>query len=196
MVKELHKETGISERTIRDKYWELRRKLFDAVQADKTKFNSAGRFLYPHRDIEYQGVLLMEAVAKSDAFAALVELQFPGNRQASDEQAGLLVIEMAVRVLCKSPSMPRTLGQAAEPIVKCAQEAQAIIAKIEAVQDDLANRWKAGGMKIELEHKLMELDLLKLQQNLEAVTSDHRSSIDPSDMIFNNLRSYLAKHPI
>lgn len=37
---------------------------------------------------------------------------------------------------------------------------------------------------------------LKLQQNLEAITADHRVSIDPSHMIFTQLRSFLAKNPI
>lgn len=92
--------------------------------------------------------------------------------------------------------MTRKLAEASESVVKSHNEARAIVAEIGRIQDDPANRWKAGGLKIELKHKLMELDLLKVQQNLEAVTADHREGIDPSYMIFTQLRRYLAKSPI
>lgn len=195
-VKELHSESGISERTIRDTYWQLRRKLYEAVMTDKASFNNAGRYLFPKGQITYHGTLLMEAVADSGAFADLIDRQYPGNKAPTEEQVGLLVFEMGVRVLCKSPSMTRKLTEASEPMVKSHSEARAIIAEIERVQEDPANRWKAGGLRIELEHKLMELDLLKVQQNLQAVTADHRQGIDPSYMIFTQLRRYLAKSPV
>lgn len=195
-VKELNAESGISEKTIRDTYWELRRKLYAAVRTDKTSFNNAGRYLFPFGKIERQGTLLMEAVADSGAFADLIDRQYPGNRTPTEEQVGLLVFEMGIRVLCKSPSMRRKLAEASAPVVQCQRELEILIAEIERVQTDLAKRWTEGYLKIELEHKLIEFELLKLQQNLEAITADHRVSIDPSHMIFTQLRSFLAKNPI
>ncbi|MEP3847445.1 MAG: hypothetical protein ABJM43_19035 [Paracoccaceae bacterium] len=187
---------NISERTIRDTYWTLRQKLYDAVFADKNLFGGAGEFIFSHGRVKYQGTLLMEAVVDSDTFGALVNLQSPGNHPSTEEQAQLLMFELAIRTLCKTPGIPRKLSKASEPVVQFYQEVLAMIDEIERVQNDLANRWKTGILKIELEHKLMELDLLKAQHDIGAVTEDHRMSIDPLHMIYSNLRTFLARNPL
>ncbi len=193
---ELHAESSISVRTIRDTYWELRGKMFEALQTDKRLFGGAGRFLYPYGRIEQQGEILLKAVSQSDAFASLVALQYPGNREPTDEQCGLLLIEMAVRFYCKSSS---TRGKLEEPPAAVMQLQAVILDRIkdiEAAEQDPASRWTVGSLKIEVEHKFAELKLVELQHALKAATSGHRLSIDPSHMIYGDMRKYLIKHPI
>lgn len=193
---ELNAECSISVRTIRDTYWELRDKMFEALQTDKRLFGGAGRFLYPHGKIEQQGILLLEAVSQSEAFAALVALQYPGNREPTDEQCGLLVLEMAVRFYCKSSSTRGKLEETPAAVMLLQSVILDRIKDIDAAELDPAQRWTVTPLKIEVEHKFAELKLLELQHALKAATSGHRLSIDPSHMIYGDMRKYLAKHPI
>jgi len=94
-VAQCAREARISEKTVRELYWGLRVKLYDAMHDHPHLFGGAGYYLAPGAPLSRLGQRFLKILAESEGFAAHFYRVAPRTTDQID--AGLVLIEYAIR---------------------------------------------------------------------------------------------------
>lgn len=97
-ARELAENSGISEKTIRTTYRQLRNKLIEAAISNRQRFGGAGFYLLRKGKMDKQGKRFLQGVAESEVYTRHVERH--ASRLKSDEDLQALIFEVMVRVFC------------------------------------------------------------------------------------------------
>lgn len=193
-AKELARDSGISAKTIRATYRVLRNKLIEAAIYNRKGFGGAGLYLLRKGRLDAQGKRFLKGVAESDLFQRHVERHAP--RLNSEEDLQGLVFEVAIRTFCNIHiaegtfiDYPDKTKEAVENLRDISQWIRENLPK-----EGFVERY---GHIIEQFRKVSEgMRLLLEKEELLALKSRSREHRYPWDLLYNDLRRFLSKHPM
>lgn len=191
--KSLAKDTGISEKTIRATYGQLRQKVGEAIMSGQPLFGIGARYFFERGELTEKGRIFMEAVAQSSIFRAYKSVHAP--RMTDQEGLHALTVDLAMRIFSglvvadeEFTSLTPGLRRAFE---------QLIVVKIWIEE----NEGKPGfieehGDTITRHQSLMRMALI-VQEQREIIalrqSPKHRYA---NDQFYNDLRRFLLASPM
>lgn len=193
-AKELAEDSGITEKTIRTTYKDLRNKLIEAAFYNPKGFGGAGFYLLRKGKLDNQGKRFLQGVVESEIFTKHVERHAPRLNSAEDLQG--LTFEVVIRVFCNIHMTEGTLIDYPEETKKAVEDLRDIG---QWIKENIQNEGflEKYGHVVERFHKVAaDMKLLLEKEELLALKTKSREHIYPWYLLYNDLRRHLLKHPL
>lgn len=193
-AKELATDSGISEKSIRANYGELRNKLIEAAIYNRDAFSGAGFYLLRKGKLDDQGKRFLHGVAESEIFTKHVKRHAPRVKTEEDFQG--LIFEVVVRVFCNIHldegaliDYPEETKQAVLELRNMGQWVRENIQKEGFLE-------KYGHIVEQFRKVANEMKLLLEKEELLALQSKSKAHRFPWELLYNDLRRHLLKYPL
>lgn len=193
-AKEVAASSGISEKTIRAAYIELRTKLIEATLAQPFAFGGAGHFLLRDGRVGQRGRAFFEAIYESDIYQDHIRRHAPRLKNHAEMQG--LIYEVTVRLFCHISMRRDALITFPDETTAALHEMKDIAAwiregmKTEGFAEKYADVIARFGKISEQMETLLENEQLL---SLRSQSSEHRYA---NDLLYSDLRRFLLKSPL
>ncbi|MEL7398015.1 MAG: hypothetical protein AAFN44_16770 [Pseudomonadota bacterium] len=191
--KEAAAEAGISEKTIRATFSDLRSKVQDAAQSGKPVFGLGSQYLFEHGALTEKGEVFLESVTKSRVFESYKEKHAPRLKDPQEQEA--FVFDLGMRVFTG-------LVVAEDEFYEVSPELKRSLELLDAMQIWIDLNEGVEGFEEEHHETLTRYrslrrmaDLVIEQRQIIALRNSgkHRYA---GDKFYQDLRKFLLKHPI
>tara|TARA_R110000796_G_scaffold45616_43_gene110490 strand:- start:20453 stop:21175 length:723 start_codon:yes stop_codon:yes gene_type:complete len=195
-AQELAKEVGISEKTIRTTYRQLRRKLIEAVEARPQAFGKAGFYLKQHQDDGWEIYEFIFSFVKSEIFDDYVKRHAP--RLKPTDNVGTLWFEAVIRTFCSIAIGEKAVLEYSPEFKESRRKILEFIAEAEPDRDHEPEGVKERfGDRAERMRTAVEgMDEVLKSQRLAAIRFQSRSHHYPRSVLYDDLRRYLLRSPL
>ncbi len=193
-AKELASDSGISEKTIRTTYRGLRNKLIEAAIYNRDGFGGAGFYLLRKGKMDDKGKRFFRGVAESEIFTSHVERHAP--RLNSSEDLMGLIFEVAIRVFCNVHLDEGVLIEYPEETKNAALQLRDMGKWIKENQDREEFQEKYGHIIERFMKVAHDMKLLLEKEELLVLKTKSREHKYPWNLLYDDLRRYLLKHPL
>ena len=191
--KEAATETGISEKTIRATFSDLRSKVKDAAQSGKPVFGLGSQYLFEHGTLTEKGKVFLDSVTKSRVFESYKEKHAPRLKDPHEQEA--FVFDLGMRVFTG-------LMVAEEEFYEVSPELKRSLELLDTMQiwidlNDGVDGFEEEHHETLARHRSLRrmADLVIEQRQIIALRNSgkHRYA---GDRFYQDLRKFLLKHPI
>ena len=193
-TQELADSSGISEKSIRATYRDLRNKLIEAAIYNRDGFGGAGFYLLRKGKLDDQGKRFLLGVAESAIFSRHVERHAPRLKSAEDLEG--LIFEVVMRVFCNVHLNDGALIDYPDATKQAILELRDIGQWIKENIQQEGFLEKYGHVVERFRKVAQDMKLLQEKEELLALKSKSRPHRFPWELLYNDLRRHLLKHPL
>ena len=192
--KELSTTLRVSEKTIRARYMDLRKRLMLATRIEPFAFGGAGFFLFQGNELSERGRTFLKEISTSEQFLRHIKRQAP--RLAGSPDHNLYLFEATVRFFCNMQ-----MGKTEDTLYP--EETREHLHRLreiaELVQEIEETPEIQGRFNATLEHyERVEKQFSKLIDREELLSLAKKSKIHryPSAVFHDDLRRHIVRHPL
>jgi hypothetical protein len=193
-AQELAESIGISEKSIRATYRDLRLALMEAALSNTKAFGGAGFYLLRHENMGPRRRRFLDGVAQSELYARHVKRHAPRLKSSNDKEA--LTFEVAMRMFCNIDIDDGSL-------INYPPETKQALLTLRDIAQWIKDNLRREGFMEHYGHVVEEffrvskkMDRLTEEEELLALRSKSRPHRYPWMLMYNDLRKYLLKHPL
>lgn len=193
-AKDLAQRSKISEKTIRSVYRRLRNKLLAAIIYKSERFGGTGFYLLRKGKLDEQGKRFLQGIAESDIFTRHIQRHAPRLNSQEDLQG--LMVEVVVRVFCN-------IHLDEEALIDYPGDTKKALLELSEMGKWIKESMQREGFLDKYKHIIerfqevsAKMKLLLEKEELLALKSKSKPHRYPWDVLYNDLRRYLLKHPL
>lgn len=193
-ARELSSEVGISEKSIRATYRQLREKLIEAALEKPQAFGRAGYFLTKNGNNGAQARLFLHGIGQSEKFADHIKRHAP--RLSTTDDAERLIFEVAIRTFCDLAIRENAVIDYPPETKKALQELRAAQAWIKENIESEGFLERYGHVIKAVERTTDQMNRLLEQEKLHSLRAQSRTHHYAQNVLYDDLRRYLLRSPL
>lgn len=196
-VPQIASKTGVSERSVRDIVWKLRKRMYEMVMFDPHAFRGINLYIAHEGKPLPRGEALIKKCASEQMVDAFMKHHGMRRRNFDHAKYTLIAIENAVRSYARMAGDPLELLEPSEEVIKArglAKHGWQVLAD----DSDQSPERRAEAVQLSRDAEELErlADEVRMLEGGVAVSKAIRPYAHASGVIFRDMKQYLIQHPL